>query len=623
MSQDNKTDSSTPSGAGGTAAPKTDSTASAKAAARKKQHQQQQKNQKSNPTAAKKKQPQVVKSTFEGIASGVSPMKGTVIAQGDGNLAGQFRVFQKKLAGAAADDKAYGLDSSILDLIAKKKSDFVMPKPDPLVHSHLVDVLDEDKKKTGERKLICHNPVLRDQMEAEYSMDLKIQKSNWNQFERHYEGYYRIAIGNIDDTILTYCREDKRMVTIESNKDLVGLLLVLRAVCAQNNGAVKVDKEYQNLGTLHSAVGFRQKKTVNDIKYADEVADRYGSAIFTSGKFTFGLAVYEIVLKTCGNSPMTLLDYLKLPPDDQVPIDALVKERTVARLIVKNSLNERLREHLRTSFTTNNDECYPNTISDALSLLSTFAKQVTKDTVIEDAVVSYHETADELDVLEEDDKVEINDIDINAMEGDDNVNISDTNDGNAPHVTFNDTVMAAIIAEATADADDELFFGANFEQLQEVEDAYEKDEPDIVCCAHVVDNNNDVDDEADFISNANNSAEENNDRIRRRGANITPHPDPVKDFELSIYHTAQRVLLNSTTNVYVFNYEQDRPDLISHTYDSPVPESVVDYSDALRFKLKSAGIHDITRLMSIFSGMNDSAAMGYIKEELNEAGMKG
>jgi hypothetical protein len=189
MSQDKKTDSGTPSGAGGTAAPNTDSTPSAKAAARKKQHQQQQKNQMANPVTVKKKQPQVVKSTFEGIASGMSPMKGIVIAQDNGNLAGQFRVFQKKLAGATVDDKAYGLDSSIIDLIVKKKSDFVKLKPDPLVHSNLIDVLGEDKKKTGERKLVCHDPILKDQMEAKYSMDLKIQKSNWNQFERHYEGY--------------------------------------------------------------------------------------------------------------------------------------------------------------------------------------------------------------------------------------------------------------------------------------------------------------------------------------------------------------------------------------------------------------------------------------------------
>jgi hypothetical protein len=188
MTTNDKTDSSIPGGTGGAAATKTDATALAKAAAKKKNQQQQQK---ANPhTNKKKQQPQVAKSVFEGIASGVSPMKGTVIAHGKGNLAGQFRLFQKKLAGAAANDKAYGLDSAILDLVAKVKSDFVKPKPSPLRYSKLVTIFEKDdigaptKIPTGEKRLVCFNPILKDEMEAEYSMDLKIQKSNWNQFER-------------------------------------------------------------------------------------------------------------------------------------------------------------------------------------------------------------------------------------------------------------------------------------------------------------------------------------------------------------------------------------------------------------------------------------------------------
>jgi hypothetical protein len=121
MSQ-NKSVSSIPNNAGDTAATKTDSTASTKVTAKKKH--QQQKNHKANPPA-KRKQQQAVKSVFEGNASGVSPMKGIVIAQGNGNLTDQLRVFQEKLAGAAADDQAYGLVSAILDLVPKVKKDFV------------------------------------------------------------------------------------------------------------------------------------------------------------------------------------------------------------------------------------------------------------------------------------------------------------------------------------------------------------------------------------------------------------------------------------------------------------------------------------------------------------------
>jgi hypothetical protein len=119
-------------------------------------------------------------------------MKGIVIAISNGNLSEHFRVYQSKMVGSAADDKSYGLDSSILDLVAKVKSDFFKPKPSPLSHSDVVDIMEKDNKgmpttvATGERRLVCHNPILRDEMEAEYNMDPKIQKSNWNQFQRYY-----------------------------------------------------------------------------------------------------------------------------------------------------------------------------------------------------------------------------------------------------------------------------------------------------------------------------------------------------------------------------------------------------------------------------------------------------
>ena len=108
-------------------------------------------------------------------------MKNIVIALANGNLAGQFRVYQAKMAGAAADDKAYGLDSAILDLVAKVKSDFVKPKPDPLSHSNLITIYEKDdqgantKVPTGEKRLVCFDPILKDEMDSEYSMDLKIQ----------------------------------------------------------------------------------------------------------------------------------------------------------------------------------------------------------------------------------------------------------------------------------------------------------------------------------------------------------------------------------------------------------------------------------------------------------------
>jgi hypothetical protein len=45
-----------------------------------------------------------------------------------------------------------------------------------------------------------------------------------------------------------------------------------------------------------------------------------------------------------------------------------------------------------------------------------------------------------------------------------------------------------------------------------------------------------------------------------------------------MYHTAQRVMHNSSRTVGIFHYEPGRPELISHTYGPNVPESIIDYS---------------------------------------------
>jgi hypothetical protein len=48
-----------------------------------------------------------------------------------------------------------------------------------------------------------------------------------------------------------------------------------------------------------------------------------------------------------------------------------------------------------------------------------------------------------------------------------------------------------------------------------------------------------------------------------------------------IYHTAQRVMHDSSRTVGIVHYEPGWPELISHTYGRNVPESIIDYSDVL------------------------------------------
>jgi hypothetical protein len=242
---------------------------------------------------------------------------------------------------------------------------------------------------------------------------------------------YRIPIDNIENEVLTYCRRDGRMALVETNKNLVGLLLILRSVCAQNKGNVKFYGEYQNLITLHSALAYKQKKSINNTTFGEDILNRCESAVFTCGKFAFGQSAYDKVLAKY-STPMTFAEYMLLSDDDQSPIDNIVKERTAARLMIKNSMNEKLREHLVQAFSVNNNTCYPNNISDAVSLLSTFAK--TEDTPsnvspVDDAVASYHESIEDL--------INTDSMEVTASEDNDVNNDRDIKEEHDSHVTFN------------------------------------------------------------------------------------------------------------------------------------------------------------------------------------------
>jgi hypothetical protein len=256
---------------------------------------------------------------------------------------------------------------------------------------------------------------------------------------------------------------------------------------------------------------------------------------------------------------------------------------------------EVVKQHLVKTHSTTKEECYPDTISDALALLSTFAHQG-KDTSTDEAVVSYHEAS--ADIIPDDEPPLLEET---TSDGNDDVvdEIFNDEEDDIKHVHFNATVMAAIISEATTEVDEDQFFGASFAQLQDVNDVYNYDEPDIVCCAHIVGDSAIVDDQINNPSTSN----------------------PHRDFEMIMYHTSQRV--NNRSDVRLIHYDRNRPDLISHEYGSPCAESIIDHADAIRLNLKLAGIHDSSDLMSIFEDRNAVEASAMIKTQLNDVDQKG
>jgi hypothetical protein len=237
--------------------------------------------------------------------------------------------------------------------------------------------------------------------------------------------------------------------------------------------------------------------------------------------------------------------------------------------------------------------------------------------------VSYHETVDPVDndyyYITNNDSNDHQNLDI--IECNDSIRVidnSDNNNSDGRQVTFSATVMASVISEATLEANNDQFIGASFAQLQDVDD-----EPDIVCYAHVAYELDDEGDEPIFVTEANNNAEVHNEMIRANCATYTGESDPTNDFELMIYHMAHRVLHKDSQVVGIFHYEPGRPDFITHTYGRNIPESIIDYSDALRFKFKCVGIHDTKMGMAVLFKRIDAEVMSILKHKFNDAGVKG
>jgi hypothetical protein len=116
-----------------------------------------------------------------------------------------------------------------------------------------------------------------------------------------------------------------------------------------------------------------------------------------------------------------------------------VKERTVAGLIIKNSLNDNARHELAKTYSVNNHTCYPNTVCEALSLLATFKMKPANNNRTPEAVVSYHEAVET--VISDVDQIPDVNEDIHIKNDDK----EDRTEADLRRITFSETVMASII----------------------------------------------------------------------------------------------------------------------------------------------------------------------------------
>ena len=89
---------------------------------------------------------------------------------------------------------------------------------------------------------------------------------------------YIVMCGQLHSDIITIVKNSTAYINIHKERDVVGLLSILRDICVQNLTGTKVDPYSEQLRILTSTLSCAQKKSVSNHDFSDAVHDQIFAA---------------------------------------------------------------------------------------------------------------------------------------------------------------------------------------------------------------------------------------------------------------------------------------------------------------------------------------------------------
>lgn len=488
-------------------------TSAAKKAKNKRNNDRKKKNNQQKKGAAQK-------ATFVGgVTDTTSPLFGRVIdPSSTTNMVNQCRRFVIQLKQHCTDKQMYKLNTSIDTGTILKRDDFLTPKPSS--SSYAKKVTDSV---SGDVRLVITDPDKKEEVTVLWNKTLNSEIAEWTKYESFYKSLFSTVIGQLHDTVLSTCKLDKaRWTTIEQDLDLVALLKMIEKVCNQNIAGNRVFMPAHNLITIEKCLSYKQRDSISNTEFVKEVNTMYTSVIHQNGEFAFGTSYYDSVMDK-RNQGDTFYTYAALTTADKIPIDKEVQELIVSMLVMKGCNHNRARNELTTQYSlgTITDATYPATEEAVITLLNSVKRGNDSNNKAaaaaggEDsaAIVAAHEIeyiSDDDDYSDEESAYE--EESIKSTEEADEATLMassvDTKTGDG------DAFMATILANAAAAYDEgvesiENNFINRIDNQQDIEDAFDDNEPEIIVAVHSAELV-DEDDNGDFVIIAGKNVSNNN-----------------------------------------------------------------------------------------------------------------
>jgi hypothetical protein len=581
---------------------------------------------------------------FKGrITDSADLMYGHVITPGE-DMADQCRILKRQIKLYCSKKGHYRLSNSITSNTTLRQDDFLSPRPDPLLYSTTT------KDATGKETTVIDTSK-QDDLRFIWGKNITNDIAEWTKYEQFSKGLFETTMGQLDDKVLATCRQDNlRWFPIDANNDLIALLQLVEMICTQNKAGRKVYAPFENMNTIERCMSSKQDAKTTTTEYAAQVNVMYNSVIHQCGEFAFGLNFLIDILDRHGTN-ITAYNSLSAGDADKVLYDAETRDLIIAMLILRGSNNVRARECIKEQYLlgTRDDDAYPNTETQVITLLDSLERSTGKnnnnnnnnknnknnndnndrnEAVVAAHDVDYEECYDSDNDTDDDESI----VTSSSMEEADEAKIlANVEEGPSPCPSpsagdnAND-LMATVLANAVAEYDEELQeiedgFIDRIDKQQDVDDAFDDDEPFAVACAHlvIIDNDDVVGD--DFVV-----VNEDPPPAPVPGPPPAPVPGPppvplpdvsVDKSSVSVRTSAPRlspaeeelqVTRDAITAIYavaVIKFKNR-----SHTINN-----IIEYADALLFKLSTVEISSATQLHGVVENGSDA-----INNKLTRAG---
>ena len=290
---------------------------------------------------------------FKGkITTGI--MAGVVINGLDTNvnILTQERLFREGLMVHADEKGMQGVTSNIKNDHIPVISDYITPRGDTRLYQ-ITRPADLNANPPVSAVIVVTDPEAKMEADQLHLIVLKQESAKFEKVKKDMESLFGLAVGGqIHERVVSLMEQQPGWQTIEDNRDLIGMLKILRKVCSSFNTGCETCAAFDNISAVQGLMTFKQPSKTSNTDLGKIIQDLLVSIESQCGGPVLGeTTLIETVAARTTVVDMAAYRVLDLSVaadvDIKEDIDNAAQDYTVAMLMLKATNHPCAEKHLR------------------------------------------------------------------------------------------------------------------------------------------------------------------------------------------------------------------------------------------------------------------------------------